>query len=75
MGQLPTFLGLCPDYFGNSKTVISPMRTVPWRCLTPEPGLRLMEGMQEVLTESFGSDHGNAVGLFDGPNPRLLPQL
>jgi hypothetical protein len=34
-----------------------------------------MEAMQEVLTESFGSDHGNAVGLFDGPNPRLLPQL
>jgi len=75
MGQLPTFLGLCPDYFGNSKTVISPMRTVPWRCLTPAAGVRLMEVMQVVLTESFGRDHGNAVGLFTGPNPRLLPQL
>jgi len=34
-----------------------------------------MEGMQEVLTESLGTDHGNAVGLFDEPNPWLLPQL
>jgi hypothetical protein len=34
-----------------------------------------MQAMQVVLTESFGSDHGNAVVLFDGPNPRLLPQL
>jgi len=34
-----------------------------------------MMGMQVVLTESFGTDHGNAVELFDGPNPRLLPQL
>ncbi len=34
-----------------------------------------MEGMQVVQTESLGTDHGNAVGPLDGPNPRLLPQL
>ena len=34
-----------------------------------------MQGMQVVLTESLGTDHGNAVGPFTGPNPRLLPQL
>lgn len=34
-----------------------------------------MEGMQVVQTESLGADHGNAVGPFNGPNPRLLPQL
>lgn len=33
-----------------------------------------MQGMQVVPT-SLGTDHGNAVGLLDGPNPRLLPQL
>ena len=34
-----------------------------------------MKSMQVVRPESFGTDHGNAVGSLTGPNPRLLPQL
>jgi len=34
-----------------------------------------MVPMQVVRPEPFGTDHGNAVGPFGGPNPRLLPQL